>query len=290
MARTATFQIIPGAKAPTGAPTLDSIGATNLRRVTPFPTEFLTLLDRMAVPLSAGLQELNFLTFTRLQDAGLLAKGANAGKFDTFRLEMGADDGMKYNWAKNAHDATIVGCTQSRSLGLVADGVDDYVDENYQPSTQAVLYTLNSASAFTWISGQSPAAASNNAIMARQGGTDLIRLSPGHGSSQSGGRINSTSTVAAGGGNSSNILGLFLVNRKSATDVDVYRNGTLVAASTSNTATALPDSELSLFRNGSQYYPGSALADGAGFGLSTQNITDLKTILTDHFANLAAVA
>lgn len=136
------------------------------------------------------------------------------------------------NAAKRSHDATNNGMTFASRVGLQGDGAADYINSNYNPSTQAVTFGLNNAlmglhsRTATLIASAQDMGATTRAILQcyYTGGATNIALN----------QVSGISGTTVGTGE-----GLFLGNRN-GTALSLYHNGT-EELSTTNSPSSVPN-------------------------------------------------
>lgn len=113
---------------------------------TTYQAELGTYISGLVTPLSAGQLTLLNTLITSIKTGMIINNLTDV--FDTIYILAGetAESSLR-NLVKNTHYATAVNAPAFTALeGFLTDGLASYIDTNYNPLTQAVRYTLNSAS------------------------------------------------------------------------------------------------------------------------------------------------
>lgn len=143
------------------------------------------------------------------------------------------------NWIAptGAQNATAVDAPTWTALeGYAGDATADYINTNYDPSTDATNFILNSATIAVYNRVE---VAGNLYDMGVVSGTDQISFSSEYGSSTYS-RINSNTSNTK---SSSTSIGFFMTTRTSSTNVEVYRNGVSLGSETNINSTAIPSGQ-----------------------------------------------
>jgi len=178
----------------------------------------LTYANSLSYTLpSAGQQVIQNQLMIDLKIAGIW------NKLDSFRVY--ATDGSAnfalIDWKRLVLCTAVNAPVFTTNVGYQGDGISSYIDSNYNPSTDAVNYALNSASIFSYVSTVQTVGQSQ-AYMGAFTGTSWLIISagiPALGESY----INSTSGVA----NAVSGLGFQLATRTDANTLKVFYNGIL---------------------------------------------------------------
>jgi hypothetical protein len=203
-----------------------------------------------------------------LRAAGLLAK------LDVLYVcAVEASNQSLCNWI----DPTKFHAVTNGSPGFVADrgwlGASGYIDTTWIPSTNAVNFTLNNASAFAWT------ADNTNTASTLLGATNL--LITGIASNISQARLNEPSGSSQSVSGSTK--GLYTIVRTSAPNFIQYRDTTSIATYTL-TSTVL-DSASIQFANASDR---RIMLMGAGAALTPTDVTNLYNIFSTYFTAIGA--
>jgi hypothetical protein len=212
----------------------------------------------------------------------LIVSLKNAGVWDRLDVlyvtAVGTEQQANLNWKKpGTFTATSVGTpTFTADVGVTGLVSTNYKTANWIPSSNAVQYTLNDASAFAWSSTNTQV--NGSFIFIDEGGTsgrcacDPWRVSPS----------NSSCTLNSSGGGSGptppSAEGLFTWTRADATNIDCYRNTTNLGQATGAGSVAVPTVSMTFGGD-----PRGVKLFGAGASLSAQNITDLYNAFNTYF-------
>jgi hypothetical protein len=271
------FTVEPGAATPNGAAV---VPLTNIRPSTEPPEPLKTLIDSLTGTYDAYQKRWFAHTWYRLYDAGVLETS------DLIMLHGLSQHDALINWTGKT-TPTLIGGSFSTSLGIILDGVDDYIDTNVTPATDTGLsWTLNSASAAVLVTDGPNVAAQAYAIGQVGGATLNLSLRPKNnsGAIQAGGSINGTTQVTVA--YSGPWDGFWMINRTDNDSVRLLRDGALLAFSDSNAVNTLPTGKVSLGRQSNSY--GAVKVGGAVFGAgrTPQQESDVATILKEHYARM----
>lgn len=117
-------------------------------------TEILCAEGRYTTAPSTALKDLINTTIKGLKDDGVFAKG-DCLYFRNVHEELFACQ----NWIKNAHNSTLVNTPEfTPKIGFKGNGLTSYIDNNYNPYSDALNFGLNSAT----IAWMCPALGTNN--------------------------------------------------------------------------------------------------------------------------------
>lgn len=204
-------------------------------------SDYLTYEGAMSTPPSATWQTAvnqmvldikTALSITNLSDA-----------FDVmYFLAAETEQASRLNMVQRAHDCTATAApTFAASRGVTGNGTTQFLDTNYNPATQGVQYTLNSAS----IGVYSRTDANNSGIdIGWTNGTQLCRVVlRNSGNFNVGINRNSVFSVAV-----PDSLALFVGNRSTSTASQSYRRGVL-AGSESSPSTSIASFNCYLLAN-----------------------------------------
>lgn len=160
--------------------------------------------------------------------------------FYVFSNEVNTASEALINWNDpGTFDADNVSSTAFTAYeGFTGDGVADYISTNWIPSSDGTNYTLNSASFGIYLRVNVDEA---NIAIGCSDGTQLISLRPRAGGTATA-RVNSSATIAY---NTTEARGLWVVTRRGANEVEMYRNGGSVATDT-DVSVGLPTKELTI--------------------------------------------
>lgn len=153
------------------------------------------------------------------------------------------------------------------------------LNTNWNPSTEGVHYTLNSAS----INGYFRLNLSSTAIaMGCISGTDEIKLELRYGGFNTFyARVNSSAELSTTGTGTS--LGMFTATRSNSTSVASFHNGSNKASSFARTSTAVPNANLLILNTtgGTPYVNQVSYVD-AGANLTDQQVIDENTAVETY--------
>jgi hypothetical protein len=166
---------------------------------------------------SASQQVLQNQLVVDLKDSGIWSK------LDSFRV-YATDGDSSYaliDWKRLVMCTAVNSPTFTTNVGYRGDGTSAYINSNYNPTANAVNYSLNSASIFAYISSVRTV----GQIQAYQGnlsGSSYLLMAAGTNNTGES-YVNSTSGVT----NGTTGVGFQLVNRLDATTLNVYYQGVL---------------------------------------------------------------
>lgn len=150
-----------------------------------------------------------------------------------------ADTGCQQNALISIVNPSSTACTENNSptwtakQGYTGNASNMFIDSNYAPATHGVKFSLNANSVFYYSRTNS---AQTGYDVGTSGGGALTRVVSRSAGNTYGGNNNGLTTWTQANTDS---RGLFHVSRTSSSNVNLYRNGTLVTSKTENT-TALP--------------------------------------------------
>jgi lysophospholipase L1-like esterase len=253
-------------------------------------TELITYVTGLATPLSSTQKGL-LNTFVSQLKSGLNVS-ALSDVFDFMYVFAGetSESALK-NLVKNAHHATAVNSPVFTSgRGFAGNGTSSYLNSNFNPSTQAVNYLLNSAAiglfsntnsgGATLDMGARTTSTSNRIVLATRYNDAFI------------GHLN-THNVATGFANT-NSAGHFIVTRTGVNVQVDYLNGVNVKAET-DSSSALPNTNMVIGAMNTAGTIGLWSARQysfafAGRGLSQAEILVVKNALTNYLDNFYLTA
>jgi lysophospholipase L1-like esterase len=253
-------------------------------------TELITYITGLATPLGSiqkGL--LNTLLGSVKSGLGI----TNWSEvFDVFYVFAGetSESALK-NLVKNAHHATLVNAPVfTAGRGFAGNGTSSYINTNYNPSTQAVNYLLNSA-AIGLFSNTGAASTSLDMGARTTSTTNRIVLATRYNDAFLG-HLN-TSNVAAGFANT-NGSGNYIITRTGANVQEDYLNGVNVKSET-DASTALPNTNIVIGAMNtagtiSLYSARQYSFAYAGRGLSQAEVLVVKNALANYLDNFYLTA
>lgn len=217
----------------------NSVGATLGALLNPYSDEALALFARMTVEPSST-QKKNLDTLLK---AGKTHNWITKG--DAFYLfAQETDQAHKLNLIKDAHNCT--GSTAfTPNVGTAGDGVSTFLDTNYNPATQAVNLSLNSASFIVGIQ-------TNRAPATKGHGNARLNILPFYFSQQTSKCNDNTNTSFVPlTGASKGISG---INRNSATAYNSWKQRVKNALTVTTTSIASGNMYLGAVNTGSAVY------------------------------------
>lgn len=191
-----------------------------------YSAEAQALFARFTTPPTAARKTLINNLIVSLKNAGVWSK------LDClYVMAAETEQAGQRNWIKDAHNLSPVAApTFTTDRGYDFNGTTQYLNTQYTPSTQAVQYTLNDASAFVWctenVQGDGTALGGNN--------TPLLRIIPRRSGVPDTYLVGVNPSVTTGGtiGTVTDSRGLTHVERSSAALTTVYKNGASAATNT----------------------------------------------------------
>lgn len=197
-------------------------------KFTPTDADAIALFNAMVVKPSLVRQSLIQSTIVGLKADGVWAL------IDALQVYAGHDqDAVLKDWKVPARTASLVnGPVYTLDRGYTTDGISQYLDTNYNPTTNAVSYAQDSAFAALWTRDSGPWASSLGGWF---DGTDGVTILPRNASDQITWRMNQAAGVNTAGV-ITDAKGLTLLNRSAAAAVQIDKNGANIA--TNGTASA----------------------------------------------------
>ena len=166
-----------------------------------------------------------------------------------FATYTNADSEALINWiSPGTNNATLVALPAgsfSQYDGFTGDGVDGWINTNFNPSTDGSNFTQNSASFAIYLGNSG---LTEDFATAGCYATNRVMII----ARSSGGEETGLEVAANNGGDdtysgpSTNSSGLFLVSRTSSSVLSCYRNGALVGTNSSSTSTARPNENIGI--------------------------------------------
>jgi hypothetical protein len=151
------------------------------------------------------------------------------------------------NWINpGTNDATLVALAAGAFAqydGITGDGVDGFINTNFNPSTDGSNFVQNSASFAIYLSNSG--LTEDFATAGCYATNRIMIMARGSGGAEGGLEVaanNGGDDICAGP--STNSSGLFLVSRTSSSALSAYRNGALVGTNSSSTSTARPNENI----------------------------------------------
>ena len=211
-----------------------------------------------------------------------LADGGVWSKLDRFFVFAGHtnDNGESLiDWkAPSTRSATIVNSPVFTAFeGFAGDGASNYIDSNYNPSTDATNYTLNDASVGLYSRTDVDelsydCGARVSWLLYCSSSTDQIRYRL---------NCNTNSDSTADYGDS---RGLYIVNRTNSSTQSVYRNGTLVKEDASKSTADVPTNDIWVMTYNNNGSPGTFSSKQFSMLFAGSSLTQSDvTILTNAF-------
>lgn len=163
-----------------------------------------------------------------------------------FATYTNADSEALINWiSPGTNNATLVALAAgsfSQYDGFTGDGVDGWINTNFNPSTDGSNFTQNSASFAIYLGNSgltedfatAGCYATNRVMIMARHSEGVLEVAANNGGDD---------TYL---GPSTNSSGLFLVSRTSSSALSGYRNGALVGTNSSSTSTARPNENIGL--------------------------------------------
>lgn len=213
-----------------------------------FQAETKLYISSLSTPLSGKQVSRIDLLVRQLKDS--LGVTSLSSAFDVFYIFANEtqEAGLK-NLVKRSHDATAVNTPTWTQYEGFTGASTKYVNTNYNPSSQAVNYSLNNASFGVYsrtsrslVTVEMGAGNVNNFITTLFGGNTNIAVN---------------SAAFKSFANSANSLGLFVANRLSATHLNLSINGTLQTEQAEN-STSLANLNFLVF---ARYNPAGTALD-----------------------------
>lgn len=231
---------------------------------------------------SAGQQTLQNTLVTDLKTAGVWAK------LDAFgvRAVDGDSNFALIDWKRLLTTTAINSPTFTTNVGFTGDGATSYIDNLYNPSVDAVNYTLNSASIGTYLQDDGGSGASGFVGYFGHAETTPLTKSAFISSFNTTkiGRIN---TDVSGVSTSSFGNNFYLLSRTSSASVTMYADGSVLQTASSTSTSLINNSLFSLTRglNGAigapNTYPESLFCIG---GDLSAEAADFNTAVSTYLA------
>jgi hypothetical protein len=248
---------------------------------TPYCTEYQRVYDYLTNKPNAAYAERQNNLVKTLVDASLWS-----GKFDLFYLFAQTNNDAseaQVNWINpGTFNCSNISDTAFTSLeGFKGDGVDDYLNTNYNPSTEATHYTLNAASFGLYL--MTDEAAGNYVAMGATAGNDAILLRPRITNSA---YIHMNSSTAKYDNTVEDTLGLFAVVRTGANDVAVYKDASLIMSYANYTSTAVPNDDMQILAYSGGLRSTYKVAMAFVGGSLTMNDVSILTNEVENYMNI----
>jgi Ni/Co efflux regulator RcnB len=201
--------------------------------------ETRALITNMSTRPTPGRADLINNTIVALKGAGLWSK------IDVmwFPASETAQAG-RLNWKLPGTYSLVEGFNPTHTVdrGYAGDGTEDYLDTQWNPSTNGVQFTLNSATLGIYVNAGTDTA-TDNTIMGTWDGTNGLWVGVRRTGDTIGGRMNSA-VGGVGGGVITTRYGLTAQSRVDSNNQNAYRNGALIS---SNTAASSAVANLRLY-------------------------------------------
>lgn len=244
-----------------------------------YTTEYQAVYDAMTNKPTSGIASAQNTMVQSLKTAGLWSKIDVLYIFAQY--SNGASEAL-INWKNpGTYNADINNSPTFTSLrGFTGNGSNSYIGTNWNPSTNGVNYTQNSASAFYYARSMQTNTASN--FGAESGSNAMVDVSNGSSSIhyQSFNNAPYTSNSATFGSN-----GFFIYNRASSSSFEIYKNNGVIGGD-SLTSTAVVNREVYVLalNDGSVANPSGAeiAVFGCGSSLSSQERTNLQSAIETY--------
>jgi hypothetical protein len=157
-----------------------------------------------------------------------------------------------------------------------------YFDSHFDASTAtSPNFVQNSACMFNWNTTNAQVTANGAQMGLVTGGATSLTNRDGSDLLQS--RINTSTSLAISNADAS---GLWLQNRTSSSNVDIYHNGASFAAGNSNTSAAVQSSDMTFFVGSNFDTVSTLVAGGWGGTLSSTDVSNLNTRLNTFLTNV----
>lgn len=242
----------------------------------------LLLTPQQPAPVAAGgcSQATTFLARTSGLDAthqnayitmicGMVTDGTWT-KFDILYITATADATTAgLNLVSTSFTLTNTSATFTADTGYAGNGTTAYLDTGYNPSTNGVNFTQNSAALLAWstksaddnanVLGQLAGFFTNALVAKNFGGTAQCIVNQG----------------SDPGGTPTNGFGLFNCVRSSNSTVTNYYNGTSLATTAASTSGAAISSDITLLRDTSNFFGGGIASAGASSSLSAGDVANV---------------
>jgi len=222
-----------------------SLNSQSIIRGNPFPraiatasggycTEYQTVYDAMTTPPSATNAGYQNAMVSDLVDAGYWAR---MDLFYVFAQETNTASEALINWIDpGTYDATNQHSTAWTTLeGYTGDGANDFIDTEYNPNTNSTHFTQNSGT--LGIYNRLDIASRQQYDMGATDGTNQVSMTSNY-SDAAYCRINCSTAIT---GANTNSTGMYIGTRRSATEIEMYRNGSSILSSTSNNSAGIPN-------------------------------------------------
>lgn len=264
---------------------LGRLGRPALNGGAGFSAEALDLFARFSTPPTDARKALINTLIVALKDGGVWSK------LDAFYVMAAeTEQAGQRNWIKDAHNLSPVNSpTFTTDRGYDFNGTTQYLSTQYNPSTQAVQYALNSASLFIWCTdnvqsdGTSIGAFASHIsiITPRRAGSDTYIAA-----------INAISTTGGTVGTSTDSRGLTHADRSGASLTTVYKNGAS-ATTTTVASSGLPTQPIFLGARDTDGSPNlydtrAQAAAGIGASLGDTAAAALYTALNTYLVAVGA--
>ena len=251
--------------------------------------EFIEYEASLATELSADMKTALNDLMTNIKDS-LVIDSLNQFADVFYILGNETKEAALTNLIKRAHDgdtattgAVYPAFTQYE--GYAGDGVGAYINANYNPFSQGIVYTQNSASIGVYCVNDF--AGTNGALGTDFGGSDRSYLIPRNTSNQITGGLNSAGLVF-GAYSATTSVGLTILSRTASDSVAMYKNGIripLVAASA-----AVSNAPLYILRVVTSYTARQVSAVWYGRGLTKLEMGKLTNCLNAFFTKVNLLA
>lgn len=159
-------------------------------------------------------------------------------KLDAFYVMVGSDR-LVNRKNPGTYDLTLTGAAYVDGVGIVTDGVDDYINTNMNPATAGGNFTQNAASFGYWVRGSHHVSVGTPMGQFSTNGSTLNGRSSVSGTNNTSYRINQTSATLQGATPVTDHVGLTSCNRTNSTTTEMYKNGVSITGGTDQTSTAL---------------------------------------------------
>ena len=187
MSVTTTIEVIPGAAAVSGAPT---VAISDLTRLASPVGDAATLLARYTGTLNVIQRNVIGMAYLQLRNAGVLAK------LDALAIRGPNLTDSLMNWVNAARPAINNGATWAAGAGFATDGVSQWLNLNFASGGH---FSLNSACAGAYVSGTPTFAANAPLLSHGPSGSSAFRVYPQTGTAgQALVRINSSASSSTG--------------------------------------------------------------------------------------------
>lgn len=194
-------------------------------------------------------------------------------------------DGL-INWiSPSEYTATNVSSTTwAQWIGFTGDGTADYLNTNWNPSTDGVNYTQDDGSVGIYVSQDIQE--DNVYVFGAYNGTNQTYFRPRSTTGGLGGAINSNLTFAAAG--VSTAVGLWIVTRTASNATEVYQDGTSMDSDT-DASVGLPNNDMGILNRigGNGFSSNTVMLFFAMDGMTDAEAIEISDIINIYITAIA---